>query len=63
MGGLAQRATKFHQRILSKMDYSRESILNVVPENYPIRTLVNGIFQAWYVKSFMPIMTNYANFL
>ncbi|KAI1728458.1 eukaryotic glutathione synthase, ATP binding domain-containing protein [Ditylenchus destructor] len=47
MGGLAQRATKFHQRILSKMDYSRESILNVVPENYPIRTLVNGIFQAW----------------
>lgn len=45
MGGLAQKATLLHRRILSKL--GKKITKEMVPDNNPILTLANGIFTAW----------------
>lgn len=42
MGGLAQRATLLHQRLLKKVGSPK-----LVPDNQPITTLAEGIHIAW----------------
>ncbi|KAL3085808.1 hypothetical protein niasHT_034216 [Heterodera trifolii] len=49
MGGLAQRASVLHRRMLQKTSKTRviEKIDSVLPENRPIDTLTEGIHNAW----------------
>lgn len=47
MGGLAQKMTSLHRRMLAKIGLDEKSIFDAVPDNFPIRTLVTGIYEAW----------------
>ncbi|KAI6217493.1 Glutathione synthetase [Aphelenchoides fujianensis] len=47
MGGLAQRATLLHRRMLSKLGAQAEEIERRVPDNHPIELLGKALFKAW----------------
>lgn len=47
MGGLSQRATLLHRRVLSKCGLEKEIVEASVPDNNPIATLAKGIVEAW----------------
>lgn len=47
MGGLAQKASLLHRRILQKLGVSREEIASRTPDNRPIDLLADGLHKAW----------------
>ncbi|KAI6225130.1 Glutathione synthetase [Aphelenchoides fujianensis] len=47
MGGLAQRATLLHRRMLAKLGVQAEEIERRVPDNHPIELLGKALFKAW----------------
>ena len=50
MGGLAQRATLLHRRVLARLGVAADEIERRVPTNRPIELLAEGIFRAWWVS-------------
>jgi hypothetical protein len=50
MGGLAQRATLLHRRLLTKLGMESEEIERSVPENKPVELLAEGLHKAWWVN-------------
>ena len=50
MGGLAQRATNLHRRVLNKLGKrGAANCRQTIPDNEPIKTLAQGIYTAWLV--------------
>lgn len=47
MGGLAQKATLLHRRLLQKLGVDRAKIDSSVPDNKPIDMLAEGLHKAW----------------
>jgi glutathione synthase len=47
MGGLAQKATVLHRRLLRKLGMERKQIEASVPDNQPIDLLAEGLHKAW----------------
>ncbi|KAE9552452.1 hypothetical protein FO519_004337 [Halicephalobus sp. NKZ332] len=45
MGGLAQRATKWHGKIVREI--FGEKMINRIPSNEPIETIVQGLYHGW----------------
>ncbi|CAK5085222.1 unnamed protein product [Meloidogyne enterolobii] len=50
MGGLAEKTTKLHRRVFKKMGMNVPNN-DVMPVNEPIRTLCEGIYNAWKLLS------------
>jgi hypothetical protein len=48
MGGLAQKATLLHRRLLQKLGMEKSKIDECVPDNKPINLLAEGLHKAWY---------------
>lgn len=46
MGGLAERATKLHKRIFTKI--GKSDCAKSLPLNEPIKTLCEAIYESWY---------------
>ena len=48
MGGLAERATKLHKRIFTKMGLNIPN-MDALPINEPIKTLCMAIYDSWFI--------------